>query len=161
MNSISLCHCWTQSRGNQEVWCIKIHCCCRINVLFACFKFSSWCLVCISNVQLMMLGMHFKMCVLKWLRHVLLFAGFIACSLISSIWNLSWYAICVCPWCLVIEGGVKARNEKRRRPLVSFVFDLAGNAFDANCESVQVLKKQQSWGTLLAVGSCSIHVSSR
>ena len=58
--SVSLGHYWIQCCGSHEVRSIKIHSVCRINVLFSCFKFSSWCLVCISNVQLMMLGMHFK-----------------------------------------------------------------------------------------------------
>ena len=59
--SMSLGHCWIQCRGNHKAWGIKIKKVCHINVLFSCFKFSSWCLVCISNVQLMMMfGVHFK-----------------------------------------------------------------------------------------------------
>ena len=78
--SVSLGHYWIQCCGSHEVRRIKIHSVCRINVLFSCFKFSSWCLVCISNVQLMMLGMHFKIHGLSYVtaihmfnRHVFLF----------------------------------------------------------------------------------------
>ena len=92
-------------RGNHEAWGIKIQNVCRINVLFLCFKFSSWCLVCISNVQLMMLGMHFKMHVLSYVKaiHVQSAHLFISCDVFACV-ELAWVFYNACNWgfCLVL-----------------------------------------------------------